>query len=141
YGPNGAARLKSPNGRICDIVNNYLHLSFNFGPPLLAWLEWQVPGISQNALEADAPTVQLRGHGNAIAQAYNHAILPLCNDRDLRTQITWGIAAFSHNFTRQPDAMWLPETAGNDANLGALIEAGMRYVVLSPHQAEQVRPL
>ena len=66
YGPNGAARLKSPSGRICDIVNNYVHLSFNFGPTLLAWLERQMPDIYRSVLEADARTVQLRGHGNAV---------------------------------------------------------------------------
>jgi alpha-amylase/alpha-mannosidase (GH57 family) len=54
YGPNGAARLKSANGRICDIVNNYVHLSFNFGPTLLAWLERQTPEIYRSVLEADA---------------------------------------------------------------------------------------
>src|SRR6266850_1306738 len=120
YGPNGAARLKSANGRICDIVNNYVHLSFNFGPTLLAWLERQTPEIYRSVLEADARSLQQRGHGNAIAQAYNHAILPLCNERDLRTQIRWGIADFKHRFGRDPEGMWLPETAADVRTLEAL---------------------
>src|SRR5436190_3975483 len=139
YGPNGAARLKSPNGRICDIVNNYLHLSFNFGPTLLAWLERQTPEVYRSVLEADARTVQLRGHGNAFAQAYNHAILPLCNDRDLRTQIRWGMADFRRRFERDPEGMWLPETAADLRTLQALHDEGIRFTVLSPYQCRRVR--
>src|SRR6266850_1361601 len=139
YGPNGAARLKSPNGRICDIVNNYVHLSFNFGPTLLAWLERQMPDIYRSVLDADARTVQLRGHGNAIAQAYNHAILPLCNDRDLRTQIRWGLADFRHRFGRDSEGIWLPETAADLRTLQALREEGVRFTVLSPFQCRRVR--
>src|SRR5436309_3195851 len=108
YGPNGAARLKAQGGRICDIVNNYVQLSFNFGPTLLAWLERQAPEVYRAVLDADVRSVQERGHGNAIAQGYNHAILPLCNERDLRTQIRWGIGDFRHRFRRQPEGMWLP---------------------------------
>ncbi len=139
YGPNGAARLKSPNGRICDIVNNYVHLSFNFGPTLLAWLERQNPEIYRSVLEADARSVVERGHGNAIAQAYNHAILPLCNDRDLRTQIRWGLADFRHRFGRDSEGIWLPETAADLRTLQALREEGVRFTVLSPFQCRRVR--
>src|SRR5436190_1805883 len=139
YGPNGAARLKSGEGRICDIVNNYLHLSFNFGPTLLAWLERQTPEVYRSVLEADARTVQLRGHGNAFAQAYNHAILPLCNDRDLRTQIRWGMADFRRRFERDPEGMWLPETAADLRTLQALHDEGIRFTVLSPYQCRRVR--
>jgi len=139
YGPNGAARLKSANGRICDIVNNYVHLSFNFGPTLLAWLERQTPEIYRSVLEADARSLQQRGHGNAIAQAYNHAILPLCNERDMRAQIRWGIADFKHRFGRDPEGMWLPETAADVRTLQALHEEGIRFTVLSPYQCRRVR--
>jgi alpha-amylase/alpha-mannosidase (GH57 family) len=83
----------------------------HFGPTLLAWLERHAPDIYRHILEADARSAIDRGHGNAIAQAYNHAILPLCNDRDLRTQIRWGVADFRHRFRRAPEGMWLPETA------------------------------
>src|SRR4051812_113021 len=140
YGPNRAARLKSPTGRICDIVNNYVHLSFNFGPTLLAWLERQTPEIYRSVLEADARSVKERGHGNAIAQGYNHAILPLCNDRDLRTQIRWGLADFRHRFGRDAEGMWLPETAADLRTLQALHDEGVRFTVLSPYQCRRVRP-
>jgi alpha-amylase/alpha-mannosidase (GH57 family) len=139
YGPNGAARLKSGGGRICDIVNNYVHLSFNFGPPLLAWLERQAPEVYRSVVDADARSVQERGHGNAMAQAYNHAILPLCNERDLRTQVRWGIADFRHRFRRDPEGMWLPETAADLRTLQMLHEEGIRFTVLSPYQCRRVR--
>src|SRR5437764_126572 len=139
YGPNGAARLKAQGGRICDIVNNYVHLSFNFGPTLLAWLERQAPEVYRAVLDADVRSVQERGHGNAIAQGYNHAILPLCNERDLRTQIRWGIGDFRHRFRRQPEGMWLPETAADLRTLQALQEEGIRFTVLSPYQCRRVR--
>src|SRR5919206_3880824 len=84
YGPNGAARIKNGTGRIVDIVNNYLHLSFNFGPTLLAWMEREAKETYRSILAADRESVQERGHGNAIAQGYNHAILPLSSPRDRR---------------------------------------------------------
>jgi alpha-amylase/alpha-mannosidase (GH57 family) len=142
YRPNGFARIFDSRGDIVRIVNNYASVSFNFGPTLLSWIERVHPHTYARILAADGTSLRTRhGHGNAIAQAYNHAILPLCNARDQHTQIVWGIAAFRHSFDRLPEAMWLPETACNDATLGALIDAGMRYVILSPHQAERVRPL
>lgn len=139
YGPNGAARLKNGDGRICDIVNNYVHLSFNFGPTLLAWLERQQPEVYRNVLEADARSLRERGHGNAIAQGYNHAILPLCNERDLRTQIRWGLADFQHRFGRKAEGLWLPETAADLKTLQALHDEGVRFTVLSPYQCRRVR--
>ncbi len=139
YGPNTAARLKSSPGRICDIVNNYQHLSFNFGPTLLSWLELHEPLIYRRILEADEESVQERGHGNAIAQGFNHAILPLCSPRDLRTQVSWGIADFKRRFRRDPEGFWLPETAADLATLQELADQGIRFTVLSPYQAKRVR--
>jgi len=139
YGPNGAARLKNGQGRIVDIVNNYVHLSFNFGPTLLAWLERHSPGVYRQILDADARSVRERGPGNAIAQSYNHAILPLCNDRDLQTQIGWGLADFRHRFRREPEGIWLPETAADLRTLQALAANGLRFTVLSPEQCTRVR--
>jgi alpha-amylase/alpha-mannosidase (GH57 family) len=139
YGPNGAARLKSPADRIVDIVNNYVHVSFNFGPTLLAWLERRRPEVYSHVLEADARSVEQRGHGNALAQGYNHAILPLASPRDRRTQIRWGIADFRRRFHRDPEGFWLPETAADAATLAALAEEGIRFTVLSPYQAVRVR--
>lgn len=127
YAPNASA-------------NNYERISFNFGPTLLSWLERHHPETYQHILNADRVSAAQRGgHGNAIAQAYGHAILPLCNDRDRLTQVVWGIADFRFRFGREPEALWLPETAANDATLALLIEQGLRYVILAPEQAKRVR--
>ncbi len=140
YRANAFARFVDPYGRVSRIVNNYANISFNFGPTLLSWIEKEHPHVAARIFEADRISCERHnGHGNAIAQAYNHAILPLCNERDRRTQINWGIADFRHRFGREPEALWLPETACNDKTLGSLIDAGLKYVILSPHQAARVR--
>jgi alpha-amylase/alpha-mannosidase (GH57 family) len=141
YTPNSCARIFDGGHRILDIVNNYERLSFNFGPTLLAWLEVQAPLTYQRILAADRQSLARLGHGNAIAQAYNHVILPLANPRDLETEIIWGLADFEHRFSRKAEAMWLPETAVNYPTLAALAAHGMKYVILSPYQARRVRPL
>jgi alpha-amylase/alpha-mannosidase (GH57 family) len=142
YRPNAFARIVNGKGQIEHIVNNYVNLSFNFGPTLTRWLEFAYPETYARIVAADQLSRDRHdGHGGAIAQAYNHAILSLCNGRDLRTQIRWGVADFRHRFGREPEALWLPETACNDEVMGALIDAGMKYAILSPHQAERVRPL
>ena len=134
YAPNAAAPVGS------RIVNNYAHISFNFGPTLLSWLEKHHPATYALILEADKESARRRsGHGNAIAQAYGHAILPLCNERDRVTQVVWGVADFRHRFAREPESVWLPETAVNDATLDVLIDHGLRYVILAPSQASRVR--
>jgi alpha-amylase/alpha-mannosidase (GH57 family) len=140
YGPNGAARRKGAEDRIVDIVNNYRHMSFNFGPTLLAWLERARPDVYERVLEADRRSVEERGHGNALAQGYSHAILPLASPRDRVTQIRWGIADFRRRFGRDPEGFWLPETAVDAASLAALAAEGIRFTVLSPYQAIRVRP-
>lgn len=118
-------------------VVNYPHISFNFGPTLLTWLERHHPDTYEKILAADKESAARRaGHGNAIAQAYGHAILPLCNARDRVTQIVWGLADFRYRFGRKAEALWLPETAANDDVLALLIDHGMRYVILSPNQAK-----
>jgi alpha-amylase/alpha-mannosidase (GH57 family) len=127
YAPNAAA-------------NNYARISFNFGPTLLSWLERHHAGTYQQIIAADRESIaQRNGHGNAIAQAYGHAILPLCNERDRLTQVVWGVADFRFRFGREPEALWLPETAANDATLALLIDQGLRYVILAPEQARRVR--
>jgi alpha-amylase/alpha-mannosidase (GH57 family) len=140
YGPNGAARLKGHGDRITEIVNNYVHLSFNFGPTLLAWLERHRPDVYARVLEADALSLRARGHGNALAQGYNHAILPLCSPRDRRTQIRWGLEDFRRRFGREAEGFWLPETAADPATLADLAAQGIRFTILSPYQAVRVRP-
>ena len=139
YGPNGAARLKAPDGRITDIVNNYRHVSFNFGPTLLSWIEAHAPDAYRTILEADRDSLRVRGHGNALAQGYNHAILPLCSPRDRRTQIKWGIADFRERFQRDPEGMWLPEAGVDLATLRDLVAEDIRFTVLSPFQAARVQ--
>ncbi|MGH7248485.1 MAG: DUF3536 domain-containing protein, partial [Pseudomonadota bacterium] len=142
YRANAFARIFDGHGNIERIVNNYTNISFNFGPTLLTWLAATHPDTYERILEADRESARRhRGHGNAIAQGYNHAILPLCNERDRRTQVRWGIADFRYRFGRSPEALWMPETACNDATLATLIEAGMSYAILSPQQALRVRAI
>jgi len=140
YGPNAFASIVDPATGERRIVNNYANISFNFGPTLLSWLEQNHSETYQRILDADRLNASRRGgHGNAIAQAYGHAILPLCNERDRRTQIGWGIADFRQRFGRAPEALWLPETACSDQVIGALIDEGLRFVILAPHQAARIR--
>jgi len=142
YRPNAFARINDSYGRVERIVNNYARLSFNFGPTLLNWLGRNSPETYSRIVEADRESaVRNNGHGNAVAQGYHHAILPLCNERDRRTQVRWGITDFRLRFKREPESLWLPETACDEATLETLIEEGMKYVVLSPFQAESVRPV
>jgi alpha-amylase/alpha-mannosidase (GH57 family) len=140
YQPNAVTPFTDPSTGERRLINNYGNISFNIGPTLLSWLEQHHRDTYDRIIEADRESrSEHSGHGNAIAQAYGHAILPLCNDRDLRTQIRWGIADFRYRFGREPEALWLPETACNDRVLGALIEEGLRFVILAPHQAARIR--
>lgn len=91
YAPNAASRITDGEGRIMEIVSNYAKISFNFGPSLLSWMERYSPEIYQAIIDADRKSMEMRsGHGNAIAQVYNHMIMPLANARDKRTQAIWG---------------------------------------------------
>ena len=134
YAPATAVPVTWPDGRT-ETVNLFEHLSFNVGPTLMAWLERHHRDVHDAIVAADQRT------GRAIAQAYGHAILPLCNERDLRTHVRWGIADFVHRFGRHPDGMWLPETAVSDAVLTVLAEEGIRFTILAPGQIEATRPL
>jgi alpha-amylase/alpha-mannosidase (GH57 family) len=136
YAANAWAHISGVQQTIELTINNYERISFDFGPTLLSWLERHHPSTYQRILEADRISARVHGgHGNAIAQAYGHAILPLCNDRDRLTQVLWGIADFRHRFGREPESLWLPETACNNATLDLLIDQGLRFVILAPHQA------
>lgn len=140
YQPNGIARILDKNGHIEQVVNNYSRINFNFGPTLLSWLELEDPATYRRIIEADKESRErFSGHGSAIAQAYNHAILPLCNHRDRITQIKWGIKDFSHRFGRHPESMWIPETAVDVATLDLMAQLGLKYAILAPHQAKRVR--
>jgi len=140
YAPNSTCRKLDRDGRILDITSNYSRISFNFGPTLLSWMEEYSPDTYRAILAADQQSVAMRsGHGNAIAQAYNHMIMPLATRRDKETQVLWGIRDFEHRFRRSPEGMWLAETAVDLETLEVLAEAGITYTILSPHQARQVR--
>ncbi len=142
YLPNGRARVLDGKNFITDIANNYEKISFNFGPTLLSWLEKFHPETYLKILEADRVSQKEHdGHGNAIAQVYNHVIMPLASRRDKVTQTLWGIEDFRRRFGRMPEAMWLSETACNDETLEVLAEAGMKFCILEPNQAESIRPL
>jgi alpha-amylase/alpha-mannosidase (GH57 family) len=140
YRPNAHARLVDEKGKILEIINNYSSISFNFGPTLLPWLEKHFPSVYQKILEADRESLRRFGHGNAIAQVYNHIIMPLVNERDKETEVLWGMADFEKRFHRKPEALWLPETAVNTSTLRVLIKYGIQYLILSPFQALRVRP-
>jgi alpha-amylase/alpha-mannosidase (GH57 family) len=140
YRQNAASRILGSDKKIIDIVNNYANISFNFGPTLLYWLQSHAPDVYEKVLEADQKSRQrFSGHGGAIAQAYNHMILPLSNDRDKHTQVLWGIRDFEQRFERRPEGMWLPETAVDTPTLEVLAEYGITFTILSPRQAKRVR--
>ncbi|MCF7929709.1 MAG: DUF3536 domain-containing protein [Spirochaetales bacterium] len=139
YGPCAFSRILDESGNIVNIINNYQYLSFNFGPTLLKWLETSAPVVYERILEGDRLSIEANGgHGNAIAQAYNHTILPLASPNDARLQIRWGLEDFRRRFERDPEGMWLPETAVNPVVLDLLIDEGMKFVILSPWQASAV---
>ncbi|HEX3034111.1 MAG TPA: DUF3536 domain-containing protein [Thermodesulfobacteriota bacterium] len=140
YAKNGASRILDPEGKIIDIVNNYTKISFNFGPTLLAWMENKSPDVYRAILDADRESQKnFGGHGSALAQAYNHMIMPLANRRDKYTQVQWGIQDFERRFGRKPEGMWLPETAADLETLEILAELGIKFTILAPYQASRVR--
>ncbi len=140
YAPNAVSRILDEKGRIRKIVNNYSNISFDFGPTLLSWLEENAKSVYQALLMADWESIQrFSGHGSAMAQAYNHIILPLANRRDKITQIVWGLEDFESRFGRAAEGMWLPETAVDLETLDLLAEHGVRFTLLAPHQALRIR--
>jgi len=141
YDPNTRARILDHYGRITQLVNNYARISFNIGPTLLSWMEEFAPATYLAILAADEQSRERFGHGSALAQVYNHAIMPLAHPRDARTQVVWGVRDFAARFGRRPEGMWLAETAVDDATLELLAAEGVRFTVLSPYQAARVRPM
>ncbi|MBE0569121.1 MAG: DUF3536 domain-containing protein [Deltaproteobacteria bacterium] len=140
YAANAYSRILAGDGRIERIVNNYSRISFNFGPTLLSWMQEKSPETYRAVLEGDKESrTAFSGHGSALAQGYNHIILPLANDRDKATQVRWGIRDFTHRFGRAPEGMWLPETAADLNTLEALAREGIRFTILAPRQAAKVR--
>jgi alpha-amylase/alpha-mannosidase (GH57 family) len=142
YAPNTRARLIDAHGKIANLLNNYAWISFNFGPTLLSWLAEFAPQTLAGIVQGDrASRERHRGHGNALAQCYNHPILPLAGERDKKTQVAWGLADFRKRFGRDPEGMWLPETAVDTPSLEVLAAAGIRFTVLAPRQAKRWRKL
>jgi len=142
YHANGFAEILNSEGKIEDIINNYQHISFNIGPTLMNWIKEKSPGTYHAIVEADRKSQAIYdGHGNAIAQVYNHTILPLATQEDKFLQILWGIEDFTSHFGRAPESIWLAETAVNQDTIDVLVEFGLKYIILSPFQAERVRPM
>ncbi len=140
YNPNSVSRIVDNKNRILDIVNNYEYMSFNFGPTLLSWLEEFAPLTYERIIKADIESISKHnGHGNALAQVYNHIIMPLANYHDKETQVKWGIRDFEYRFGRKPEGMWLAETAVDDETLKVLIDNGIKFTILSPYQALKMK--
>ena len=140
YTPNSVSRVVDNRNKILDIVNNYARMSFNFGPTLLSWMQAYAPLTYERIVKADIESVsEHNGHGNAIAQVYNHIIMPLANEHDKETQIKWGIRDFEYRFGRKPEGMWLAETAVDDDTLRLLVDNGIKFTILSPYQALKIR--
>lgn len=140
YNPNSVSRIVDNKNRILDIVNNYEYMSFNFGPTLLSWLEEYAPLTYERIIKADIESLtNHNGHGNALAQVYNHIIMPLANYHDKDTQVKWGIRDFEYRFGRKPEGMWLAETAVDDETLKVLVDNGIKFTVLSPYQALKMK--
>lgn len=142
YRRNSASRILDSEGRISEIINNYSWMSFNMGPTLLAWMENEAPDSYQGILKADRESQEhFSGHGSALAQVFNHMIMPLANERDQETQVLWGIEDFKSRFKRFPEGMWLGETAANTDTLEVLAKHGIKFTILSPYQAKSWRKI
>ena len=142
YNPNSVSKIVDNRNKILDVVNNYEHISFNFGPTLLSWMEDFAPMAYERIIKADIESVQEHnGHGNAIAQVYNHMIMPLANLHDKETQVKWGIKDFEYRFGRKPEGMWLAETAVDDETLKVLADNDIKFTILSPYQAQRIRKI
>ena len=142
YAPNGAARMVNSKNQITRIINNYAHISFDFGPTLLSWLLENAPRTYRMILEGERRSRKnFNGHSSAMAQVYNHIILPLASRRDRITQIRWGIADYQHHYGILPEGMWLAETAADNESLELLAQYGIKFTVLAPHQCKRIRSL
>src|ERR1035438_8215501 len=142
YATNGAARIVNKENFITRIVNNYARISFNFGPTLLSWLRENAPRTYRMILDGEARSRRaFKGHSSAMAQVYNHIILPLASPRDRITQIRWGIADYEHHYGARPEGMWLAETAADTKSLELMAQHGIKFTLLAPHQCKRIRAL
>ncbi|MBA3065994.1 DUF3536 domain-containing protein [bacterium] len=140
YLPNSGARIQNENGYTIDMVNNFELISFNFGPTLGGWVRHRHAATWDIVKKGDSLSRERLGHGNAIACAFSHTILPLSPDFVRKTDILWGLKSFERDFGRKAEAIWLPETAVNNIVIDELIELGMKYVLLVPTQIESANP-
>jgi hypothetical protein len=110
---------------------------FNYGPtPRLVGGEdrmysWTILEVLQESQS------RFSGHGSAIAQAYNHTILPLSNQRDNRRRF-WGIRDFEYRLAANSKDV----AAGNGNDMEVLdILAGsvIRFIDPSPRNSEKLR--
>lgn len=142
YAPNGAARILDGKNKITRIFNNYARINFNFGPTLLSWLKDYAQRTYRMVLDGEQRSRKNnRGHSSAMAQVYNHIILPLANRRDKITQIRWGIADYVSHYGTMPEGMWLAEAAVDNETLEIMARHGIRFTVLAPRQCRRTRPL
>jgi hypothetical protein len=139
YAPLAWARRLDGRGRIDELVNCYAWMSFNFGPTLLRWMELHAPQTYARILDGDRQSLARLGHGNALAQVYHHAIMPLATDLDKDLEVAWAVQDFRTRFGRDPEGMWLAETAVDLPTLSALARAGIGFTILAPRQAKAVR--
>lgn len=141
YAPLAWARRLDGMGMIQELVNCYAWMSFNFGPTLLRWMELHAPETYARVLDGDRQSLARLGHGNALAQVYHHAIMPLATEMDKNLEIAWAVQDFRTRFGRAPEGMWLAETAVDLPTLEALAGADIRFTILAPRQAQAVRAL
>lgn len=142
YIRNSSSRVLNGDGQIESIMNNYGWMSYNIGPTLLAWMEQEAPETYQGILEADKESQErFSGHGAALAQAFNHMIMPLANEADQDTQVIWGIEDFKKRYNREPEGMWVGETAVNTTTLETMARHGIKFTILSPYQAKEIRKI
>jgi alpha-amylase/alpha-mannosidase (GH57 family) len=142
YATNGAARTVNNKNQIIRIANNYSRMSFNFGPTLLSWLKGNAPRTYRLILDGERRSRKhFSGHSSAMAQVYNHIIMPLATMRDRITQIRWGIADYESHYGVPPEGMWLAETAADTPTLELLAQHGIKFTILAPSQCKRVRSL
>ncbi len=142
YAANLASQILAPDRTVSEIVNNYTKMSFNFGPTLMSWMERSAKDVHDKIVQADQESIKnFSGHGSALAQCYNHMIMPLANERDKETQVIWGIKDFEYRFKRKPEGMWLPETAVDVKTLEQLAAQGIKFTILAPRQAKAIRKI
>jgi hypothetical protein len=119
---------------------NLRHVSYDLGPTLASWLAAHDVSTHRGFVDSDlTPETDGPDCGNAMAQAYHHAILPLASLADRRTEIRWGLRDFELRFDRRPTGIWLPETAVDLPTLRILADEGIHYTILAPWQAADPR--